>query len=195
MDWMKTCDCDDYFIFSSFNLFVISFWGPKTKDAPNSPGLELQTASFFFKSWLMRGFLSFFLSLIHSNGIDVDRFDYMVRDCYHVVLLLDLDSQLGLHCSYNYDNILQRSRCIKNEQNQWEICFNYKVFYDLCDMFQCRLNLCRRAYLASDVFASYLQHPSCRIIERMLIEAFQIAESHGVGIRTSVQLSLSTCSS
>lgn len=103
--------------------------------------------------------------------------------------------QLGLNCSYNYDHILLRSRCIRNELNQWEICFNTKVFYDVCDMFQCRLNLCRRAYLAGEVVRSHSQHPSCRIIERMLIEAFHIAENQGVRIRTSVAPLSLRCSS
>ena len=100
-----------------------------------------------------------------KNGIDVDRFDYMLRDCFH----------LGLNCSYNYDNIILRSRCIKNSSNEWEICFNEKVFLDVCDMFQCRLNLFRRAY----------NHRSNRAIDQMLMEAFRSAEDNGFGIMTS----------
>ena len=54
------------------------------------------------------------------TGVDVDRFDYMLRDCMNVTNLLAFHPQLGLNCSYNYDRIIKGARCILNSNNEYE---------------------------------------------------------------------------
>ena len=94
--------------------------------------------------------------MMRRTGVDVDRFDYMLRDCMNVNAPRFLHFQLGLNCSYHYDRIIKGARCIRNSSNEYEagihrdshaqICFNEKVNIDVFEMFQCRMSLHRRAY-------------------------------------------------
>lgn len=94
--------------------------------------------------------------MMRRTGVDVDRFDYMLRDCMNVIASRFPHFQLGLNCSYNYDRIIKGARCIRNSSNEYEagihrdshaqICFNEKVNIDVFEMFQCRMSLHRRAY-------------------------------------------------
>lgn len=68
---------------------MILFSDPKTRDVPHSPGSARLAANFCSKSWPMRGFHWVGVKFIRRSGIDVDRFDYMVRDCYHVCLIAE----------------------------------------------------------------------------------------------------------
>lgn len=91
------------------------------------------------------------------NGIDVDKWDYFARDCYH----------LGIQNNFDYRRFLKFARvCVVDGQNH--ICTRDKEVGNLYDMFHTRNCLHRRAY----------QHKVANIIETMITEAFLKADPH-----------------
>ncbi|XP_028426737.1 deoxynucleoside triphosphate triphosphohydrolase SAMHD1-like [Perca flavescens] len=92
-----------------------------------------------------------------SNGIDVDKFDYFARDCYH----------LGMKNNFDHLRFIQFARVIKVEKDGLNhICSRDKEVGNLYDMFYTRNCLHRRAY----------QHKVNKIIEYMIAEAFVKAD-------------------
>ncbi|KAG1955778.1 HD domain-containing metal-dependent phosphohydrolase family protein [Pimephales promelas] len=90
-----------------------------------------------------------------QNGIDVDKWDYFARDCYH----------LGIRNSFDHQRLLKFSRvCEVNGRNH--ICFRDKEADNVYDMFRTRYTLHRQAY----------QHKICNIIEEMFAEALVSAD-------------------
>ncbi|XP_028427159.1 deoxynucleoside triphosphate triphosphohydrolase SAMHD1 [Perca flavescens] len=86
-----------------------------------------------------------------SNGIDVDKFDYFARDCYH----------LGMKNNFDHLRFIQFARVIKVEKDGLNhICSRDKEVGNLYDMFYTRNCLHRRAY----------QHKVNKIIEYMIAE-------------------------
>ncbi|KAJ1953954.1 hypothetical protein EC988_002701 [Linderina pennispora] len=85
------------------------------------------------------------------NGVDVDKFDYIQRDCYNV----------GVKSSYDFSRLMLNSRVIDNE-----ICYSRKEAYNLTEMFHTRYSLHKRVYA----------HPAAKAIEFMLIDAMLIAD-------------------
>ncbi|XP_035766021.1 deoxynucleoside triphosphate triphosphohydrolase SAMHD1-like [Neolamprologus brichardi] len=91
------------------------------------------------------------------NGIDVDKWDYFARDCYH----------LGINNNFDYSRFLNFARVCEVD-GQKHICTRDKEVGNLYDMFHTRNCLHRRAY----------QHKVCNIIENMITEAFLKADTH-----------------
>ncbi|CAF95112.1 unnamed protein product, partial [Tetraodon nigroviridis] len=92
-----------------------------------------------------------------KNGIDVDKWDYFSRDCYH----------LGIQNIFDHKRFLKFARvCDVNGEKY--ICTRDKEVGNLYDMFHMRNCLHRRAY----------QHPVGNIIETMITEAFLKADKH-----------------
>ncbi|XP_017270422.1 deoxynucleoside triphosphate triphosphohydrolase SAMHD1 isoform X2 [Kryptolebias marmoratus] len=91
------------------------------------------------------------------NGIDVDKWDYFARDCYH----------LGIQNNFDYHRFLKFARVCEVD-GQKQICTRDKEVGNLYDMFHTRNCLHRRAY----------QHKVCNIIETMITEAFLKADEH-----------------
>ncbi|XP_022597665.1 deoxynucleoside triphosphate triphosphohydrolase SAMHD1-like isoform X1 [Seriola dumerili] len=91
------------------------------------------------------------------NGIDVDKWDYFARDCYH----------LGIQNNFDYHRFLKFARVCKVD-GQKHICTRDKEVGNLYDMFHTRNCLHRRAY----------QHKVGSIIETMITEAFLKADKH-----------------
>lgn len=91
------------------------------------------------------------------NGIDVDKWDYFARDCYH----------LGINNNFDYSRFLNFARVCEVD-GQKHICTRDKEVGNLYDMFHTRNCLHRRAY----------QHKVCNIIETMITEAFLKADPH-----------------
>ncbi|XP_031144044.2 deoxynucleoside triphosphate triphosphohydrolase SAMHD1-like isoform X2 [Sander lucioperca] len=94
-----------------------------------------------------------------TNGIDVDKFDYFARDCYH----------LGMQNNFDHLRFIQFARVIKVKKDGLNhICCRDKEVGNLYDMFYTRNCLHRRAY----------QHKVNKIIEHMIAEAFLKADKH-----------------
>lgn len=91
------------------------------------------------------------------NGIDVDKWDYFARDCYH----------LGIQNNFDYRRFLKFARVCEVDGRK-HICTRDKEVDDLYDMFHTRNCLHRRAY----------QHKVCNVIEIMITEAFLKADQH-----------------
>ncbi|XP_077937854.1 deoxynucleoside triphosphate triphosphohydrolase SAMHD1-like [Gasterosteus aculeatus] len=91
------------------------------------------------------------------NGIDVDKWDYFARDCYH----------LGIKNNFDYGRCLMFARVCEVDGEK-QICFRDKEVGNLYDMFYTRNCLHRRAY----------QHKVVNIVETMITEAFWKADGH-----------------
>ncbi|XP_028309845.1 deoxynucleoside triphosphate triphosphohydrolase SAMHD1-like isoform X3 [Gouania willdenowi] len=91
------------------------------------------------------------------NGIDVDKWDYFARDCYH----------LGIQNNFDYRRFIKFARVCEVDGKK-EICTRDKEVGNLYDMFHTRNCLHRRAY----------QHRVGNIIETMITEAFLKADPH-----------------
>ncbi|XP_053172853.1 deoxynucleoside triphosphate triphosphohydrolase SAMHD1 [Scomber japonicus] len=91
------------------------------------------------------------------NGIDVDKWDYFARDCYH----------LGIQNNFDYRRFLKFARVCEVD-GQKHICTRDKEVGNLYDMFHTRNCLHRRAY----------QHKVGNIIETMITEAFLKADKY-----------------
>ncbi|XP_041713053.2 deoxynucleoside triphosphate triphosphohydrolase SAMHD1 [Coregonus clupeaformis] len=91
------------------------------------------------------------------NGIDVDKWDYFARDCYH----------LGIQNNFDYHRFLKFARVCEVDGKK-RICTREKEVGNLYDMFHTRNCLHRRAY----------QHKVGHIIETMITEALVKADPH-----------------
>jgi HD superfamily phosphohydrolase len=70
-----------------------------------------------------------------DNGIDVDRFDYFLRDGH----------QLNISFSFDYNRLLEFCKVIE-VHGEKIICFRNKERHSLYDMFDVRVNLYHKAY-------------------------------------------------
>ncbi|XP_049920193.1 deoxynucleoside triphosphate triphosphohydrolase SAMHD1-like [Epinephelus moara] len=91
------------------------------------------------------------------NGIDVDKFDYLSRDCYH----------LGIQNNFDHLRFLKFVRVCEVD-GQKHICTRDKEVFNLYDLFHTRNGLHRRA----------CQHSVNKIVEFMIAEAFVKADEH-----------------
>ncbi|KAM5304738.1 deoxynucleoside triphosphate triphosphohydrolase SAMHD1 [Glossophaga mutica] len=91
------------------------------------------------------------------NGIDVDKWDYLARDCHH----------LGIQNNFDYKRCLQFVRVCEVEDMMC-ICTRDKEIENLYDMFHTRHSLHRRAY----------QHKVSNIIDRMITDALLEADPY-----------------
>ncbi|XP_029912428.1 deoxynucleoside triphosphate triphosphohydrolase SAMHD1-like [Myripristis murdjan] len=92
-----------------------------------------------------------------TNGIDVDKWDYLARDCHH----------LGIPMSFDYQRFLKFARVCEVDGKK-HICVRDKEAANLYDMFYRRFSLHQRAY----------QHRVNNIIEYMITEALLEANEH-----------------
>ncbi|XP_068217832.1 deoxynucleoside triphosphate triphosphohydrolase SAMHD1-like, partial [Palaemon carinicauda] len=102
-----------------------------------------------------------FLYEIVSNkrtGVDVDKWDYFLRDSH----------SLGIKVTFDYYRLLHFSRVIDFEGEGLQICYQKKEVDTLYDMFHARCLLHRTAY----------QHRVVKIIDSMLVDAFCYADKH-----------------
>ncbi|PNF38244.1 hypothetical protein B7P43_G11616 [Cryptotermes secundus] len=113
-----------------------------------------------------------------DNGIDVDRFEYFLRD----------GRQLNISSSFDYNRLLEFCYVIEVHGEKC-ICFRNKERHSLYEMFQVRVNLYHKAYC----------HHVAQCIEQMVIDAFVEADRKGYKIRVSndkvYQLSEAHCHS
>uniref|UniRef100_A0A8D3D9W1 Deoxynucleoside triphosphate triphosphohydrolase SAMHD1 n=1 Tax=Scophthalmus maximus TaxID=52904 RepID=A0A8D3D9W1_SCOMX len=125
-------------------------------------GGPLDTNAAEAKKWQYKGRpndKSFLYQIVanKTNGIDVDKWDYFARDCYH----------LGIQNNFDYRRSLQFARVCEVD-GQKHICTRDKEVGNLYDMFHTRSCLHRRAY----------QHKVGNIIEAMITEAFLKADPY-----------------
>ena len=85
------------------------------------------------------------------NSIDVDKWDYLARDCYN----------LGIKSSYDHSRLMSYSRVIENE-----ICYHAKEAYNIYEMFHTRYSLFKQVY----------SHRVGKSIEFMIGDAFRLAD-------------------
>lgn len=89
----------------------------------------------------------------NRNSVDVDKFDYLARDCYN----------LGIKSSYDFSRLMKFSRVINNE-----ICFHSKEVYNMYEMFHTRYSLFKQVY----------SHRVGKAIEYMVSDALLYADPY-----------------
>jgi HD superfamily phosphohydrolase len=94
------------------------------------------------------------------NSIDVDKWDYLARDCYC----------LGIKSSYDHSRLMSYSRVIEDQ-----ICFHAKEAYNIYEMFHTRYSLFKQVY----------SHRVGKAIEFMIGDAFKLADS-ALGISEAI---------
>lgn len=82
----------------------------------------------------------------YRNSVDVDKFDYLARDCKYV----------GMKYSYDFSRLLTFNRVVGNE-----ICFHEKEAYDVYQLFHVRYNMHKQVYT----------HRVSKAIEYMIMDA------------------------
>tara|TARA_B110000208_G_C11713465_1_gene410187 strand:- start:20 stop:1177 length:1158 start_codon:yes stop_codon:yes gene_type:complete len=85
----------------------------------------------------------------NKNGIDCDKFDYLLRDTYNI----------GLPYSFEYYRFIDNVKVINNN-----LCFSYKLYDDIYDLFNLRLRLHKQIY----------NHHTVNNIELMLLDIFKL---------------------
>ena len=99
------------------------------------------------------------------TGVDVDKCDYVKRDCHH----------LGLGCTFDADLLLRGARAMDTGSDGWRICFPFRCVEQLDDLVESRRSLHRRAY----------QHHTVAGIEHLLCDAFVAADAK-LGLSDSI---------
>lgn len=87
------------------------------------------------------------------NGIDVDKFDYISRDC----------RACGLGCNFDFQRLLETMRVLDDE-----ICYRAKEYLTIHKMFATRADLYRTVYT----------HPKVKAIELMVVDALVHANDY-----------------
>eukprot|EP01116_Phalansterium_solitarium_P001273 TRINITY_DN11064_c0_g1_i1.p1 TRINITY_DN11064_c0_g1~~TRINITY_DN11064_c0_g1_i1.p1 ORF type:complete len:489 (+),score=-0.20 TRINITY_DN11064_c0_g1_i1:32-1498(+) len=87
------------------------------------------------------------------TSVDVDKFDYLARDCINV----------GMKNSYDHSRLMKFSRVINNE-----ICFLSKEVYNVYEMFHTRYSMHKLVY----------SHKVAKAIEFMIFDAISAANVH-----------------
>ncbi|XP_052172500.1 uncharacterized protein LOC127788362 [Diospyros lotus] len=95
------------------------------------------------------------------NGIDVDKFDYIVRDC----------RACGLSCNFQFQRLLENMRVIGGE-----ICYRAKEYLTIYKLFTTRADLHRTVYM----------HAKVKAIELMIADALIKANDY-LQIASSIQ--------
>ena len=80
-----------------------------------------------------------------ANGIDVDKFDYLKRDCYNI----------GLEYSYDSSRIIKEARVIDGD-----ICYPVKLAHQIYNLYQVRYRLHKEIF----------QHPALKAIDFMIAD-------------------------
>ncbi|KAJ0113108.1 hypothetical protein Patl1_02729 [Pistacia atlantica] len=86
------------------------------------------------------------------NGIDVDKFDYIVRDC----------RACGVGCNFEFQRLMETMRVVDDE-----ICYRAKDYLTVHKLFYTRADLYRTVYT----------HPKVKAIELMIVDALLKANS------------------
>ncbi|KAJ8775026.1 hypothetical protein K2173_020030 [Erythroxylum novogranatense] len=87
------------------------------------------------------------------NGIDVDKFDYIARDC----------RACGLGCSFEFERLMETMRVMGDE-----ICYRAKDYLPVFKLFSTRADLYRTVYT----------HPKVKAIELMVVDALSKADDY-----------------
>jgi HD superfamily phosphohydrolase len=97
-----------------------------------------------------------------ENGIDVDKFDYFARDCYH----------LGYKNSFDHNRLMKFAKVIEVEEDDGarkkHICYPDKEVENIYDFFYQRAQLHHRT----------CQHKTIKVIELMHMEALRKANDY-----------------
>ncbi|PKY38250.1 HD phosphohydrolase domain-containing protein [Rhizophagus irregularis] len=86
------------------------------------------------------------------NSIDVDKFDYLARDCHY----------LGMRSDFDFSRLMKFSRVIDDQ-----ITYYFKESYNIYELFHTRYSLHKKAY----------NHCVCKAIDYMIRDAFLEADS------------------
>ena len=105
---------------------------------------ELDVIDYMINGKYKKGYPKFIFEIVSNsrNGVDVDKLDYLTRDCYYT----------GQNTGFNLNQILRLPKVINNE-----ICYHEKVYSSIVQMFTTRFRLHNECYKHSVVTAIGLQ--------------------------------------
>jgi HD superfamily phosphohydrolase len=107
------------------------------------------------------------------NGVDVDKFDYFMRDAKF----------LNIPITFDPKRLMANTRVARSSKDgKLHIAFQVKEAWNLYELFHTRYTLHKRAY----------QHKTANSIEEMLCEVMMLAEPH-LRIYRGAQIDPSTC--
>ena len=128
------------------------------EDLINSQNIDLDKVQVKFVQDLIKGDSSgyekkFLFDIVanHRNSCDVDKFDYINRDCHFLGLFNKFDSSRLIHWSRVIDN---------------EICYPVKEAFNLFELFHTRFTLFKKAYT----------HKTSHAIELMIVDILLAAD-------------------
>ena len=93
-----------------------------------------------------------------KTNIDVDKWDYLARDCFH----------LGLTNSFSEKRLMKYARVLEDGDHEWQICLRDKVVNDLYEMFTTRYK----------IFHSVIHHRVKQALDIMMLDALLAANDH-----------------
>jgi hypothetical protein len=120
--------------------------------------------------WKGRGKKNFLYDIVANkrNGIDVDKFDYFVRDCHMLNITPGFDfKRLIAFARVYHDQSVDCVDPVTGEDNR-EVCYHHKEAWNIYEMFHTRHSLHLRAY----------QHQVAGAVEWMIVEALMLAEPY-----------------
>lgn len=97
-----------------------------------------------------------------TNGVDVDKWDYIVRDCHHLGIGTDFDYNRMIESSRVIDKVKKKDGTIEDEPH---ICWRDKEIFNILQMFHTRYTLHKKVY----------QHRGIKAVEMMFMEALENA--------------------
>ncbi|XP_067856867.1 deoxynucleoside triphosphate triphosphohydrolase SAMHD1 [Heptranchias perlo] len=131
--------------------------GPTTEATSNGEGCSATGSVWPYKGRPKEKSFLYEIVANKVNGIDVDKWDYIARDCYY----------LGIRNNFDFERFLKFARVCEVGKKK-HICTRDKEAGDMYNMFHTRNTLHRRAY----------QHRVVNIIESMISEALVMADKH-----------------
>jgi len=125
-------------------------------------GLPMKGLSKDDKTWRCRGRpieKSFLYEIVANKrtGIDVDKWDYLKRDAYH----------MGIKGNFDHDHLMHYCKVIKVD-NRLTICYRDKEDSSILDMYRDRARMHKVGY----------QHRGTKIVDRMMVDAWLLADQH-----------------
>eukprot|EP00105_Crassostrea_gigas_P027838 XP_011449309.1 PREDICTED: deoxynucleoside triphosphate triphosphohydrolase SAMHD1 [Crassostrea gigas] len=133
---------------------------PKTEEGEWSYKGRPKKKDFLYEEWPYKGRpkkKDFLYEIVANkrNGVDVDKWDYLARDCH----------MLGIKSNFDHTRCMEYAKVltvkVKEDKEQQQLCFRKKEARNLYDMFYNWDTLKRRAY----------QHDVGEIIETMIADA------------------------
>lgn len=152
-------------LFSQFSINGAEIQLIKDMISGKKPGHDTVDETCFYEGKTHEKWFLYEVVSNKRNGIDCDKFDYLMRDCYFI----------GTNSNFDCIRYFQYIRIIPVD-GQLQICVRDKEIFNLYELFHTRWSLHHRVY----------QHKTTKIVEQMLLEAMAKVDKK-FGISASIR--------